>query len=245
MTLQEAKQALSRKLDIDYSDIANNDMFSDTDLEEWVNEGALRAWDYRRWEFTEGARTGSLTSTEMTNGYVAMPNNLSTGSLFLLKIGGKEYDKINFRDYQLYLENESGGSKKFFAEFKRLIFFNTNVPSAGDAIDIWGKLKFERLTTSSDLLPFSPDVDNEDYSGNNAIVLLAYAEALGSEKKKNPQQAQVEEGKAFRILDSLWNQQVQGRALEQSHNRPYFSVPDMFRTGNRRSDTGKFNWDVN
>ena len=32
MTYLEAKQNLARKLDLNYSDIANNDQFSDTDL---------------------------------------------------------------------------------------------------------------------------------------------------------------------------------------------------------------------
>lgn len=242
MQLSEAKQALCRKLDIEYSDIANNDVFSDADLEDWINQGAYRAWDYRRWEFSEGAKTATLTSTEVSAGYMSQPDAFSTGSIFLVKVNGKEYDKREFASYERIFENDSNDTSKVWTTYKRLIFVNMNVAGSGDSIDIWGKLKFTKLTQATDILPFSPDTDNEEYSGNQAVVLLAYAEALASEKKRNPAQAEREQLKAFAILDTLWDQQSQGRALEQTEDKPLFEVPDMFATGRggRSSNIGKF-----
>src|ERR1044072_117683 len=46
MTNQEAKQHLARKLNIDYSDIANNDLWTDTDLQTLLQLGIFKAWDY-------------------------------------------------------------------------------------------------------------------------------------------------------------------------------------------------------
>ena len=45
MNLLEAKQALSQKLDIDYSDVANNGLFTDADLGRYIQAALIRAWD--------------------------------------------------------------------------------------------------------------------------------------------------------------------------------------------------------
>ena len=234
MTFQEAQQALCRKLNIDFSDISNNDVFSLDDIKDYINSGARRAWDYKRWDFAEGAKTTISDGSE----YLDYPNDFVTGSIFLLKIGGKEYAKKDFKDYLKYKEDDPDGDEKLWAEYKRFYFINLNSYTIGDTIDLWGKLKFTKLSGDSDLLPFSPDEDDEEYSGNDAIINFAYAEALSSEKKKNPNQASIEEKRAFAILDSLWKQFAENRATAQPKNRPLFDVPDFygsnssFRIGN-------------
>ena len=47
MTNRSAQEALCRKLNIDYAGAAAglNELFSITDIREWVNLGAQRAWD--------------------------------------------------------------------------------------------------------------------------------------------------------------------------------------------------------
>lgn len=241
MTYLEAKKALCRKLNIDYTDIANNDLFTLTDIEDFVQQGAMQAYDYEFWDFAEHSKTATLVSGDITNGYVAYPNDILPSSIYYLTIDGKEYDKKSFPSYTKYLEKQPTATDKFWAEFKRLIFFNRNSTSAGKVIDIYGKRGFRAMSADADLMPFSPDTDNEEYSGNQACILLAYAEALGSDKKKNPEQAKIEHDKAVAILDRLAGQLKQGRASEQSKNRPMFDVPDMFRGGsNGQSDIGTF-----
>ncbi len=56
MTNLEAKKAVARKLNIDYSDIADNDLFSEEDLQDYVQSGTTKAWDYKPWDFTEAAK---------------------------------------------------------------------------------------------------------------------------------------------------------------------------------------------
>ena len=238
----EAKKALCRKLNINYDDIAYNDLFSEEDIQDFVNQGAMQAYDFDFWDFAEHSKTATLDSTDITNGYVAYPQSILPSSIYYLTIDGKEYDKKNFASYKKYLEKQPTATDKFWSEFKRMIFFNSNACSAGDVIDIYGRIGFRALSGDNDLLPFSPDTDNEEYSGNQACILLAYAEALGSDKKKNPSQAKVEYDKAIEILARLSGQLKQGRASEQSKNRPMFDVPDMFRqhAGQNNSGIGQF-----
>lgn len=241
MTNLEAKQALARKLNIDYADIANNDLFSDADLQDYINTGGREAYDADFWDFAEHSKTATLDATAMTNGYVAYPPDFQPSSIYYLTINGKEFDKKNFTSFKRYFQENTTATDKYWAEFKRLLFFNVNAASAGQAIDVYGKRNYRVLSADADLLPFSPDQDNEEMSGNNAIILLAYSEALSSEKKKNPTQAKTEREKAFAILTILSNQLKQGRALEQSKNRPMFNVPNFFGRNTGSSGTGTFN----
>lgn len=242
MTLQEAKQHLSRKLDIDYADIANNDLFTDTDLGEFIKLGVMKAWDYKPWDFTEGSKTATTISDMLTSGYADYPSDFQSGSIYLLKINGYEYKKLLFQDYLKLREDYPNSTGRYWSEQKRFIFINPNAYSAGQTLDLYGKLMPPVLSSASDLLPFSPDSDNNEHSGNEAIVLLAYSEALASEKKKNPSGAEVERGKAYQILDLLWQPMEAARSLLQSKNRPFFNTPNFFGNGNVNDSIGNFNY---
>lgn len=240
MTYQESKQHLARKLNIDYADIANNDLFSDTDLGVLIQLGVQKAWDYKFWDFTEGSKTATTQDTD----YYDYPQDFQSGSAFLLLVGGKEYKKINFQDYLKHFEDNPNSTYRYWSQRKRFIFINTNAYTVGDTFDVFGKLMPPVLSSSSDILPFSPDTDNQEHSGNEAIVQLAYAEALDSEKLKNPNQAETERKKAYQTLDILWKPFAEERALLQS-TRPFFNVPDFFggRAKNKSSEfNGNFNY---
>lgn len=243
MTNLEAKQSLARKLNIDYSDIANNDLFSDADLQAYINAGAMQAWDFADWDFKEHAQTATLNATAITNGYIIFPEIFAPSSINLLKIGGKTFDKKSFKTFSTWFETYPADQSKYWAEFKRKIFFNANACSVGDAIDAYASRSMVALSADGDLLPFSPDEDNSEYSGNEAIVRLAYAEALSSDKKKNTAQAELERKNAFQMLSLLAQSFQSGRSSEQDKNRPMFSVPDFFRGGTSRGDNniGTFN----
>lgn len=237
----EAKKALCRKLNISWTDIALNDLFTAEDIQDFVNQGVMQAYDYRFWDFAEHSKTATLDSTDITNGYIAYPNDILPSSIYYLTIDGDEFDKKTFSSYTKYLQNQPEATDQFWAEFKRLIFFNRNACSAGDVIDIYGKQGMRQLSGDNDLLPFSPDSDNEEYSGNQACILLAYAEALASDKKKETGKAEAEIKKAFAILDRLAGQMEQGRVAEQVKDRPMFNVPNMFPSrSNGSSSIGTF-----
>lgn len=245
MTLLEAKQHLARKLNIDYSDIANNDLFTDTDLGAFIQLGVIKAWDYKPWDFTEGSKTATTNSDGSTNGYYDYPEDLQSASAYLLKVGGKEYKKLLFQDYLKFLEDYPTGTDRFWSEQKRFIFINANSYTVGDELCVFGKLTPPVVSSDGDLLPFSPDTDNKEHSGNEAIVLLAFSEALDSEKKKNPSQAEIERGKAYQLLDLLWKHFSDARSTLQSKNRPFLDVPNFFPAqgaGTDPSSVGNFNY---
>ncbi|MEB3215395.1 MAG: hypothetical protein VKN72_03910 [Nostocales cyanobacterium 94392] len=241
MTFLEAQKHLCRKLDIDYADIANNDLFSLEDIKTFIQLGTIKAWDYKPWDFTEGSKTATTVSDMTTNGYADYPNDFQSGSTYLLKIAGKEYKKLIFQDYLKFLEDYPDATDRVWSEQKRFIFINANAYTAGETLDLYGKLMPPILSNDADILPFSPDSDNYEHSGNEAIILLGYSEALGSEKKKNPQQAEIERGKAYQILDLLWKPFADARSLLQSKNRPFFEVSDYFGNSDNNS-IGSFDY---
>lgn len=239
----EAKQALARKLDIDYSDIANNDLFSASDLQEYINSAGRQAWDFASWDFKEHAKTVALNSTNVTNGYIPYPEDIAPASIELLQIESVTQEKKEFKAFKRWFEKYPTSTDKIWAEFKRLIFLNPNLIAVGNDIDVYGEKTYTLLSADGDLLPFSPDEDNNEYSGNDAIIRLAYAEALSSDKLQNTAQAEIERKGAFATLMLLSENLKKGRSSEQSKDRPMFNVPDYFRgnTGRGDSPTGGFN----
>jgi hypothetical protein len=239
MTHQEAKQHLARKLNIDYSDIANNDLWTDTDLQTLLQLGVFKAWDYHPWPFTQKVKKATTISTD----YYDHPSDIMNGSIYRLTVGGKEYKKVIAEDYYKFFEDFSSATDRIWTEVETYIFVNTHAYTVGDEMCLFGKKFPATLSSSSDLLPFSPTTDNYEHSGNEAIVLLAYAEALASEKKKMYAEAESERKKAYETLNVLWKPFADSKALLQSKGRPMFEVGDFFgQSGKGSQYTGNFNY---
>jgi hypothetical protein len=58
--------------------------------------------------------------------------------------------------------------------------------------------------------------------------LLAYAEALASEKKKMYGEAEGERKKAYETLNVLWQPFAESKSYLQSKGRPMFNTHDFF-----------------
>lgn len=229
MTLTEAKQTLARKLNIDYADIANNGLFTDADLGDYIQSGVNKAWDYKPWTFKEKA----YKATSIDDDYYDYPIDFEDESITRLTVAGEEYEKKIFADYQRYLNSNPTATDKLWSEHLRFYFINSNAYTVGDEIVIEGTLRAPVLSSGSDLLPFTYGSDNYENSGNRAVIQLAYGEALSSEKKKNPAQGLIEEKKGYAILDTIWAPMASRKAAEQSKDRPFFDVPDYFARGGR------------
>ena len=245
MQLSEAKQALCNKLNILYADVQAgiNDLFSDADLTDAIQAGVNIAWDYERWQFTLDAKKTTVSSDDLTNGYLDYPNTFEDESIFLLTVNGGEWGKRNFADYQRYFSDNPTATDKLWSEFKRVYFVNVNSLALNDEIDVYGKLRAPTMVNATDKLPFSPENDNDENSGNRAIVELAYAEILESDKKKNPAGAEVARKKALGWLAALWAPMAARKSQEQSQNRGFFDdVPDFFapKGSGRSTNIGNF-----
>lgn len=237
MILSEAKTALARKLDIDLSDIANNDLWTDSDLTDLIQSGANKAWDYKPWAFTEG----DWKTTTTSDGYNDYPADCEDESIRVMYINGCEYRKLNFNDYQKFFYDNPTATDRVWSEHKRFYFYNKNADPVGSEVWFPGKKRAPVLSSSSDLLPFSPTTDNQENSGNRAIVDLAYAEALGSDKMKNPSLSEAVEKKAYAALGKVWEPIGARRSAEQTQDRPFFDVPDYFAgSSSRGTNIGNF-----
>lgn len=242
--LESQTYLIENKLNGTYADLAAgaNGLFSLTEIKTAIVLAAKRAWNYKGWSFA--LDTLKLTYSAPASGeyYMDYPNTFEDESITKLKVNDLEWGKRNFDDYQKWLAENPTSSEKIWATYKRFWFANKNVLTDGDEIAVAGKLRCPTPSADADLLPFSPDTDNSEDSGNQAIVGLAFADLLASEKKKEYAQAAEEEKKALRILDILWAPMAERDAREQSQNRPFFDVPDFFRGGGngRSTNIGNF-----
>jgi hypothetical protein len=234
----EAKTSLAYKLDIDYAQISSNDLFSDNELGDFVQAAVNRAWDLYPWAFTEDNWKTVTTS----DGYNDYPSDCEDESIDRLYINGYEYRKVLFPDYQNYFYLNPTATDRLWSEHKRFYFYNVNADAVGSEVWFRGKRRAPALSNATDLLPFSPTTDNQENSGNRAIVDLAFAEALGSEKLKNYAQATIEQQKGLAILERVWAPMAARRSAEQSHDRPFFDVPDFFggASNSRNTNIGNF-----
>lgn len=243
MIFQDAQKALCRKLDIEYTTISQNGLFSLDDIKGYLNDAGREVWDYRFWDFSEGSKTLTVLSTDITNTWVPYPFQFVSGTLFYLRINGKEHTKKRFQDFLKWFEDQPNATDRYWAEHKRRIFFNTNNVVLSDTFELYGKNVFTTLSADADIMPFG-DEDNTlgEQSLNAAVVQLAYSMALGSEKKKNESASNIERQKAYITIDNAWTTQVAGQASEQPKNRPMFNVPDFYAgSGSGRSyNIGKF-----
>lgn len=233
MTLLEAKTFVALKLNINLSKIAQNALFSDSDLTTAIDLANKRAWDYRRWPFSVDALKLTYAAPVSGEYYVDYPNTFADESIYLLLVNDAEWGKRNFADYKKWFSDYPTATDKFWANLKRQWFANKNALTPGDEIALFGKLKAPALANPTDLLAFSPDFDNNEDSGNEAICRLALSALLGSEKKKAYAQASVEQKEAIAMLDALWAPMKERESREQSQNRPFFEVPDLFPPRNR------------
>jgi hypothetical protein len=241
MTLAEAKTLLSLKLNIDYSQIASNALISDAELTTALDLANKRAWDYRRWPFSVDALKLAYSAPTSGEYYLDYPNTYVDDSIYLLLVNDAEWSKRNFADYKKWFSDYPSATDKYWSTIKRQWFANKNSLTPGDEITLFGKLRAGTLAASSDLLAFSPDYDNNEDSGNEAVVKLAFSTILGSEKKKQYAQAAAEEKAALAILDALWEPMKERESREQAINRPFFDTPDFFAGNNSRpQNTGNF-----
>ena len=247
MQLSEAEIALCGELSIDVNDVlaGTNTLFSQADIDRYINNGAKRAWSYKPWTFTEKTYKFTLTSDMLAAGYVDYPNTFEDESTFRLELPALgEFEKKVFADYQRWFALYPTSTDRIWTEHERFIFINAAAVSVGQEVDISGKLRAPTLVNATDLLPFSPTTDTQENSGNQAIVLFAYAEALASNKKGDTPGAQAQEARAMNILDVLWIPIGELRAQKNAIDRPFFETHDLFGNnrpnGSNRTNIGNF-----
>lgn len=236
MNYLEAKYALCRELNIKWSEIqaSTQELFNWEDLDSWINLAGLEAWDYAPWILKEKSYTvdsGTVASQE----YYDYPDDFVNDSIFLLRVQNSDgdmetYKKVRYLDYIKVREEDDEDDEALWSDHNRWYFINPNTwdNASGRTLEIWGILRWTQLTASDALLPFSPNSDNEENSGNHAIIRLAYSYALDSEKLDNPQKAERERGKAYQSLEILAKRERERQADYEVYDRPLFEYKRLF-----------------
>ncbi len=112
-------------------------------IQRWICMAMDWALSYKKWPFLEYKGTDLIDAT----GTYPYPTSMKTKSAFLVTVAGERFEKIRYEDYLKYLEDDSSGDDKVWAEFDRDIYINGNACSTGDAICIYGQAIPASLTT--------------------------------------------------------------------------------------------------
>jgi hypothetical protein len=247
MEFIEAQQALCTELNTDFSDVSagSNTLFTLAEIQAFILAAAQRAWDYKPWTFTEGSVT--LTTPAPTSTGFAYPATFEDESIFLVQVNnvpwiGPNNGKRNFAEYLKWLSDYPSDNSLIWSEYARQYYLNRNAYSAGQTYTLYGKLRAPALSGDSDLMPFSPTSDTEENSGNKAIVLLAFSDALASQKKNDPAGAAAQEKRAILMLDTVWKPMGERKAEKNAQNTPFFNSSDLFSNNRGRGGTNISNF---
>jgi len=71
--------------------------YTDTILNEWIQQGVRWGTSYKKWPFTEGRISTTYAATEEWSF-----EGIKADSIRLLQVGGKRFQKLNFEDYQIF-----------------------------------------------------------------------------------------------------------------------------------------------
>jgi hypothetical protein len=236
MELQDAEAALCKELNLDFTDVitnGTNTLFAKSDIDGYINDAVKRAWDYKPWTFTEGVVSGTMGTPSTTP--IAYPATFEDESMFLVIVNGIPWigpnnGKRNFAEYMRWLAKFPTDPSLIWTEYARQYYLNPAAYSSGQSYSIYGKLRATTLANSTDLLPFSPSSDNEENSGNHAIILLAYSDALLSDKKQNIAGGKDQEQRGMMLLDTVWEPMGERKAEKMAEHQPFFNTHDMFNT---------------
>ena len=218
-------EELCSKLNISWSDIANNDLYSETELSRWLRLSRNEAVARNPWPFTEGRlEIASASGTEKYD----YPLILKSDSLRYLTVNDKRYDKKLFEDYLKYKEDYSSGSNKIYSDRNRVLYINHLADDFGNSIVCYGQVI---VTGSVDSQTATTVFSTAEPEGDEAIIQLAYSKALGSEKMNKPTQAKKERSEAFEILDGIWKRIQDKQHTYQTKDTSMFKRMDILGGG--------------
>lgn len=184
--------------------------YTETDLNDLINQSHRWAAGYKKWPFTEGrSSTTWSSSTEEWN----YPEGWKTDSIRFAQLGGKELRKINFKDYQFFREKRPDADDRVFSDFGRIYYVNPKVDSSG-TLTVYG------YYTPAEIL----DGDGNDTTetvfvgedeGNEAVI--EYTLGLVKLRAKKLNEAKLHFDTARNHLEELWFRVKEEQSQYQTH----------------------------
>jgi len=207
-----------------------------TMIKRWLNMAKDWACSYKPWPFLA---TKNATDLIDATGEYPYPTGFRTYSIFLIRVDGKRYIKINYEDYLKYLEEYPTGTDKVWAQYDRDIFINGNACSVGDTIGMYGKGPVADLSADDDETPFA---DGEP-DGDEAIILKAESIVVGSKLVGRQNDSLKKLAEASAILDKIWDRIEEQKPKEVRKARPMFKKINVLKGSTSeitRNNIGRF-----
>ena len=218
-------EALCSNLNVDWSDIENNDLYNEIELTRWLTLAKDLAYARHPWPMTEGRREIATVAGQEQYDYVT---DMKSDSIIYLTVNDKRYQKLLFEDYMKYKEDYDTGAEKYFTDRNRDIYINYLAQDFGNSIVCYCQVEvtgtISSTVSSTVFTAAEPEADE-------AIVKLAFSMALGSEKEKNPTKARIERTEALGILDDIWLKIAEQQHQYQTKDRPLFKRFNVLEGG--------------
>jgi len=204
------------KLNIDWSDITSNDLFSETELTRWLTIARDEIVAKHPWPITEGKRDLAVVGGQEEYRYWS---DMKSDSIRYLSVNGKRYRKLLFESYLKYREDYSSGQGRYFSDRARRIYINPLVTDFANTIRAYGQIQVSIAINSTITTTIFSDAEPEI---DEAIIQLAYSIALSSEKMKNPTQGRKERTESFEKVDGIWDKIATRQHTYQTKDKPMF-----------------------
>lgn len=218
-------EEICSRLNLDWSDISNNDLYTETELTQWLTFAKNEVMARYSWPFTEGREEIASVSGQEKYDY---PTNVKSDSIRYLTINDKRYQKLLFEDYLKYREDYDSGSKKFFSDRNRILYVNYLADDFGNSIVVYGQVE---VTGAIDSTTSTSVFTQAEPEGDTIIVDLAYARALSSEKEQDLVKARSVKNEALQQLDEIWNRIAERQYTYQTKDTAMFERLDVLNGG--------------
>jgi hypothetical protein len=189
-----------------------------------IDQAHKWAAGYKKWPFTEGRVSttfASLTTNEDGDYRGEYPEGWKSDSVRILTVGGYRLQKLNFEDFKIFREEQSGSSDRVFTDFSRSYYINPSIDVSG-TVTAWGQYTPANLDdeSSSDHTVFI----GED-EGNQAIIeeTIGYVLRRDGKQKEAIERHQIAQG----LLDQLWQRIGDEQYAYQSKDRGIFERIDV------------------
>ena len=201
---------------------------TDAMLNRWLTAANAWATGYHKWPFTEGKSSTTFASLVTDDlGYLRgeYPEGWKSDSIRQLLIDGKRVQKLNWEDFQMYIENHTDDDERIYSDFGRSYFINPRIDLSG-TVTAWGQYSPNvDATDTSATTVFS----NYDEEGNEAII----EKMTGYLKRREhlPQEAELHDKRAAEKLEEIWNKIADEQYAYQSKDRGMFERIDLVNGG--------------
>lgn len=212
---------------------------SATIVNSWVDQAHRWASGFKKWPFTEGRVSttfASLVTSE--DGYLRgeYPEGWKSDSIRQLVIGGDRVQKLNWEDFQMYLENHEDDNERIFSDFGRSYYINPRIDLSGSTT-VWGQYTPAILDDES---ASDDTVFRGEEEGNQAIIEESVSYALRRDGKETEY---INHHKiAEDHLNKLWERITAEQFAYQSKDRGMFTRVDILNGGyyDDELDTNQF-----